>query len=274
MSEDTEVPLPPLDGWALILGVSSGFGAAAATCLARAGVNIVGVHLDRRSTMPEVKRIQAAVEAEGREAWFYNVNAADPGKRAEVLDDVHARFKERGKDEWFRVLLHSLAFGTLKPFVADDVRAEVDTKQIDMTCNVMAHSLVYWTQDVLRRELMRRNGRIYAMTSTGSSEVWKAYGAVSAAKASLEAHIRQLGHELAPQGITANAICAGVTETPALKKIPGSNEIAEVALRKNPYGRLTGPMDVGRAIVALAQPCTYWMTSNVLYVDGGEAHAG
>jgi enoyl-[acyl-carrier-protein] reductase (NADH) len=147
-------------------------------------------------------------------------------------------------------------------------------KQLEMTCDVMAHSLVYWTQEVLSRNLMKEHGRIYAMTSTGSSEVWEGYGAVSAAKSALESHIRQMAMELAKHGITANAICAGVTETVASKKIPGYESIKNTALRKNPHDRLTLPEDIGNALCALAQPATYWLTGNVLYIDGGEAHCG
>lgn len=271
MIRDEDVPLPPLDGWALILGASSGFGEAAALALARAGVDIIGVHLDRRSTMPNVEKLIAAIEGMGRQAWFYNVNAADEGKRAEVLGDVAKRFAERGRGEKVRVLLHSLAFGTLKPLTGEEA---VSQKQMDMTSDVMAHSLVYWVQDLLSRQLLSNQGRIFAMTSTGASQVWRGYGAVSAAKAALESHIRQLALELGPHGITANAICAGVTDTPALKKIPDSETMKEVAIRKNPLHRLTHPDDVGRALCALAQPCTYWLTGNVLYVDGGEAHSG
>lgn len=276
MSDDRndDVPLPALDGWVLILGASSGFGEAAALTLARAGMNVVGVHLDRRATLQNVERITAQIRELGREAWFYNVNAADEGKRREVLDDVKRRFDERGKNEWMRVVLHSLAFGTLKPLVSDEPRDGITQKQIEMTSDVMAHSLVYWVQDVVERDLLRRYGRIYAMTSTGASSVWPGYGAVSAAKAALESHCRQLALELAPRGITANAVCAGVTDTPALRKIPGNDAMTEVAARKNPYHRLTRPEDVARALVALAQPATYWLTGNVLYVDGGEAHSG
>ncbi|MCK6536161.1 MAG: SDR family oxidoreductase [Polyangiaceae bacterium] len=271
MTDRDDFPVPPLDGWALILGASSGFGEAAALALARAGVDIIGVHLDRRGTMPHVERLVVSLREMGREAWFYNVNAADEDKRAEVLDDVNRRFTERGRGEKVRVLLHSLAFGTLKPLVGEDA---VNQKQVDMTCDVMAHSLVYWTQDLLSRQLLSNQGRIFAMTSTGAAQVWRGYGVVSSAKAALESHIRQLALELAPAGITANAICAGVTDTPALKKIPDSDAMREVAIRKNPSHRLTRPEDVGRALVALAQPCTYWLTGNVLYVDGGEAHSG
>ena len=271
--EDRQSGLPALDGWALVLGASSGFGEAAALALAEAGQNVIGVHLDRRSTQAHVEQVIERIRGLGREAWFFNVNAAAPDKRVEVLDEVARRFRERGQSESVRVLLHSLAFGTLRPFVSSEAEP-ITQKQVEMTCDVMAHSLIYWVQDLLERELMGRDGRIFAMTSNGSREVWRGYGAVSAAKSALESHVRQLAVELIGRGITANALCAGVTDTPALKKIPDHDTMVQVALRKNPAHRLTEPADVARALVALAQPCTYWMTGNVIYVDGGEAHNG
>ena len=266
--------LPPLDGWAVVLGASSGFGAAAALALARAGVDVVGVHLDRRSTLGEAERVAEAIRSLGREAWFFNVNAADAVKRDSVLDEIGQRFGERGRGERVRVLLHSLAFGSLRPFVSQPAPERISDKQLEMTCHVMAHSLVYWTQAILDRDLFSSEGRILALTSTGAREVWGGYGAVSAAKAALESHVRQLARELAPRGITVNAVCAGVTDTPALAKIPEKQSMVDKAVRKNPWARLGTPEDVAAALVALAQPCTYWMTGGVIYVDGGEAHCG
>lgn len=108
------------------------------------------------------------------------------------------------------------------------------------------------------------------MTSEGDVRAWRTYGAVSAAKCSLESHIRQLAVELSPLGATANAIRAGVTDTPALRAIPDSAKMADAAKQRNPYGRLTTPEDIGAAIVQLADAGTYWMTGNVIGVDGGE----
>jgi NAD(P)-dependent dehydrogenase (short-subunit alcohol dehydrogenase family) len=112
------------------------------------------------------------------------------------------------------------------------------------------------------------------MTSSGDVHCWGGYGAVSAAKCALESHIRQLAFELMPLGITANSLRAGVTDTAALRKIPGSTEMIEVALRKTPTHRLTTPLDVARCLTALARPETQWMTGNVINVDGGEEIGG
>jgi NAD(P)-dependent dehydrogenase (short-subunit alcohol dehydrogenase family) len=263
-----------LSGWALVLGASSGFGAATSLALARAGLHIFGVHLDRKSTLPNAERLAADIKALGREAHFYNVNAADEEKRAELASEMERILRERDELGQVRVMLHSLAFGTLKLFVADPMKEAVTKAQMDMTLDVMAHSLIYWSQEMVGRGLMGRGGRIYAMTSAGGARVLPHYGPVSAAKAALESNIRQLAAELAPHGITANSIRAGVTDTPALQKIPGSDAIKETAGRRNPGGRLTTVEDVAKAIVVLSHPDTYWLTGNVIGVDGGEEIVG
>jgi len=257
--------------WALILGASSGFGEATGLELARSGYDIIGVHLDRKGTQAHAEEVIGGIRAAGRQAVFFNVNAADPERRVEVL--ARAR-EEVVKGGTVGVLLHSLAFGNLRPYIADPPEEAITEAQVDMTLAVMAHSLVYWTQDLVHTGLMQRGGKIFAMTSAGGTRVLPNYGAVSAAKAALESHIRQLAMELAPRGIAVNAIRAGVTDTPALRKIPGNELIVENAIKRNPSGRLTTTADVARAIATLCRPGTEWITGNVIGVDGGEDVVG
>ena len=254
--------------WALVLGASSGFGGAACKALAKAGMNVIGVHLDRKATQPLADEVQEAVRAAGREALFFNKDASKDENRAEILAGIEEKFA--GGGHTVRVLLHSIAFGTLKPFIHDDPKQRIDRKSLDMTLDIMANSLVYWTQDLLARGFMHDGARIFAMTSAGSHRVWTSYGAVSAAKAALESHCRQLALELAPRGITANAIQAGVTDTPALRKIPGNEGMLERAKGMNPTGRLTTPEDVAAAVVALSGRDLSFLTGNTIKIDGGE----
>ncbi len=259
--------------WALILGASSGFGGTTAERLSREGMNIFGVHLDRKATLSNAEKIQDDIRANGAEAVFFNVNAAAQDTR----DDVISQMKDRLGGEaagGVRVILHSLAFGALKPYITEESDGAISAKQMDMTLDVMAHSLVYWSQDLIRNGLMTKGGRILAMTSSGGHRIWPSYGAVSAAKAALESHIRQLAFELADKEITANCVQAGVTDTPALRKIPGNVAMLEKAQQVNPHGRLTTPENVADAIAAFACDGTRWMTGNTIRVDGGEDITG
>jgi enoyl-[acyl-carrier protein] reductase III len=272
MSND--LPADSRERWALILGASSGFGAAAARAFARDGYGIVGVHLDLRATKAAAEAVRDEIAGLGVPVVFHNVNAADEAKRRAVIDDVRERFEQRragGAEPFIAVLLHSLAFGTTLSYVsADPAEREVNQKQLEMTADVMAHSMVYWARDLFHAGLIADGSRLFAMTSEGAVKVVPTYGPVSAAKAALESHCRQLALELIPHGITVNAIRAGVTDTPALRRIPGHEGLIKASLARNPAGRMTTPEDVADALVALASPRLRWMTGNVIGVDGGE----
>ncbi|MBK7630759.1 MAG: SDR family oxidoreductase [Ignavibacteriales bacterium] len=254
--------------WALILGASSGFGEATALKLANDGYNILGVHLDRQATMPNVERIINEIKSSGVEVKFFNANAADEFKRNEIINEIKSLLDGR---PLVRIIMHSLAFGTLKPFVPNENEQAITKAQMEMTLDVMAHSLVYWVQDIVVNNLLSSKARIFAMTSSGSHSAIPFYGAVSAAKSALESHVRQLAVELGSKfGASVNSIMAGVTDTPALRKIPGNLNMIEIAQRKNPHGRLTTPEDVAKIISLLCKEGGEWISGGLIHADGGE----
>ena len=252
--------------WALILGASSGFGAATAKKLASEGINIFGVHLDRRSAHNEIQNLINELKKNNVNVVFQNMNATDDEKISEVIKKLLSF-----KNIRIKIFLHSLAFGTLKPMISIKNDATIlNQSNLEMTTNVMAHSLVKWTQILIKNKLLKNGSQIFAMTSAGGRKQWMSYGAVSAAKASLESYCRQLALELSSANIAVNAIQAGVTKTPALEKIPGHIEMIENALKVNPGKRLTLPEDVAHIINILGKSEQTWLTGNIIRVDGGE----
>jgi enoyl-[acyl-carrier-protein] reductase (NADH) len=254
--------------YALVLGASSGFGESICKELASKGINIYGVHMDMGAGKKKAEEIRDAVSAMGVDVKFFNTNAADDKKRADVIASIKEDLEAKGAE--LKVLVHSLAFGSMTYFFSEDHDKMITRKQIEMTLDVMANSIVYWTQDLFKEKLLVENFRIFALTSIGSTRVMENYGAVSAAKCALESYIRQFAVELAPYKVTANALLAGVTDTPAARKIPGFETMIDRAKELNPFVRNTHTIDIAKAISMLISEDSYWITGQTIYVDGGE----
>ena len=252
-----------MSNWALILGASSGIGASCARELAEKGVNIYGIYLRKKSDV--IEQLTDELKSHGVEVIYKKMSATNELKRTEAVEELTDI-----PDINIKVFIHSLAFGTLKPMISENNEDMLNQKNIEMTLDVMANSLVYWTQDLFKNNLFSPGSQIFAMTSAGGHKQWKSYGAVSMAKAALESAIRQLAVELAPHQIAANSIQAGVTDTEALHKIPGSADMMKDAVNNNPNNRLTLPEDVAKAVVTLGLSDDNWMTGNIIRLDGGE----
>ena len=233
-----------MKSWALILGASSGIGAACAKKLAESGMNIYGIYL--RKPQSVIDELENYIKSQNVEVVFHKMNAMNDEKRLEVVNNL-------AKLGYVKTFIHSIAFGTLKPMLSKDDHLTLNQKNIEMTINVMGSSLVYWTQDLYKANLLKQGTQIFSMTSSGGRRQWPSYGAVSMAKATLESASRQLAIELAGEGIAVNTIQAGVTDTPALRKIPGNEKMIEFANKQNPSGRLTLPEDIADYVSLLSK---------------------
>tara|TARA_B100000965_G_scaffold142558_1_gene118729 strand:- start:261 stop:1031 length:771 start_codon:yes stop_codon:yes gene_type:complete len=256
-----------MENWALILGASSGIGAECAKEFAKKGLNVYGIYL--RKPKAHIDKLTREIEAFNVRAIYKKANAANPENRKKIIEEI-----SNMKNIRIKVFIHSLAFGALKPFINKKTSNQLNQKNIEMTINVMCNSLIYWTQDLFHEKLFYPGSQIISMTSAGSQKQWQSYGAVSMAKAALESATRQLAFELACSKIACNCIQAGVTLTPALKKIPGYQTMVNNAKLNNPHNRLTLTTDVSKVAVQIGSSDSYWMTGNTIKVDGGESLTG
>jgi NAD(P)-dependent dehydrogenase (short-subunit alcohol dehydrogenase family) len=186
------------------------------------------------------------------------------GVEAAKLTEIADQLFEDGEDG-----LHTL---TSQPDYPDT--SYLDESDIGRTIVAMGTSLLGWTQELFSRGLFAADARIFGLTSEGNEVAMKGYAAVSAAKVSLEALSRSIALEFGPYGIRCNVIQAGLTNTPALRAIPGSDQLKSQALLRNPGGRLTTPEDVAGVIYLLSQREANWINGEVIRVDGGEHISG
>ena len=159
---------------------------------------------------------------------------------------------------------------------APEYSAEAFLEEEDMarTIHSMGTSLLGWTQALRERGLFAPDARVLGLTSEGNAVAWKGYAGVAAAKVALESVSRSIAVEMAQFGIRSNIVQAGVTETPALRMIPGSGHLKAQARTRNPFGRLTTPKDVADVIYLLSLPESAWINGGIIRVDGGERISG
>jgi len=240
-------------------------GLASAQKLAKEGMNIIIVHRSRRSVMAAFEKAVAAMEDLGIRVLSYNTDALHQEKRLQTVTTI---LETIGKYS-VKGLIHSVARGNLKPMYSVDDKT-LSNEDFKLTIDAMAVNYYDWVSAFAKAELFTPQARAIAFTSEGSSRAWPQYGAVAAAKAALESISRGIALEFASLKITSNCIQAGVTDTESLRLIPGSDQMKEQSIKRNPYGKLTVPEDVGNAVYLLMRDEAAWINGAVIPVDGGE----
>jgi len=251
------------------LGGSSGFGLATLTKLAQQGMNIAVVYREMSAKEKELKEnLLQIADINGVKILPSNINALDKDARNMFIQQLG---EATGGKKCVRILLHSIARGNLKPLMSTVQSVDVlSADDIQVTGYAMSGSLLDWTRLLLKKGFFCEDARVIGLTSEGAGKYWDNYAAVSMAKASLHSLITYMAVEFAGWGLKVNLIQAGITQTPALKKIPNHERLAEFATKRNPMGRLTLPEDVANVIYLLCTDEAAWINGSVIHVDGGE----
>ncbi len=252
--------------WALVLGASSGTGAAIAKELASSrGLNVFGVHRGRY--LEQAQQVEREVAATGRRIVMHRGDAGTPDGAAQGADALLAAAGPRS----VKLFVHSLASGSVGHFVSGD-KDQLHPKQVERTFNNMAHSFIYWAQALMARELLAPHARLLGLTNPLTESHLHNTGAITAAKAALEIYVRHLAIELGPRGHRVNLLKFGTVMTPALKHVYSPEALAQLEAahaRMNPSGRMCTVQEVARFVSVLLGDEADWFNGATIDFTGG-----
>ena len=235
----------------LVTGGSRGIGKAIALEFAARGADIAFNYIRSHKAAAET---QSEIEAFGARCLRVRAHLGDADKIRQLFTEVADTF---GKLD---VLVNNAASGVQR------AAAELEEKHWDWTLNVNAKAP--WLCAVEASKLMTDGGGIVNITSQGSQKVLPYYFSVGTSKAALEALTRYLAVELAPQGISVNAVSGGYVETGALDHFPNRESMMEAG-RSAPAGRMVTAEDIARVVAFLCTEDAAMIRGQVIVVDGG-----
>ena len=235
----------------LVTGGSRGIGKAIALEFAARGANIAFNYIRSHKAAAET---QSEIEALGVRCLRARAHLGDADKIRELFAEVDATFGR------LDVLVNNAASGVQRS------ASELEEKHWDWTLNVNAKAP--WLCAIEASKLMRDGGSIVNITSQGSQKVLPYYFSVGTSKAALESLTRYLAVELAPQGISVNAVSGGYVETGALDYFPNRESMLEAG-RSTPAGRMVKAGDIARVVAFLCTVDAAMIRGQVIVVDGG-----
>jgi len=251
----------------VVLGASTGTGAAVARAAARAGHDVFGLH---RGNWPEHARaLQQDVAACGQQLWLWEADASLP----ETVEQGCQRLREVAGEGSIVLFVHAIASASVGTLATGE--QALAPRQLQATFDRMAHSFVWWVQGLLGSGLLHADGaQLLALSNLMPRHVIRGAAAIAASKAALETYVKHLAFELGPLGHRVNVLTFAMVITEALQATfppEGVEALVRTMERSVPAGRLLQVDEVGRLCVFLASEDARWFNGANIDYTGAES---
>ena len=245
---------------AIVTGGSRGIGAAISALLAESGANVMIDYLPIEKDIEGLKQVEKQIRDTGGVFDSFAGDVTSP----EAMEDLCSKTLDRFGS--LDILVNSAGFTV--PAGIGDLSANMWESGIKVNLS----GAYYATRAACRHMLSQGTGRIIYIGSAGSITGGGGSAAYSAAKAGINGLVRALSKELAPQGITVNAVLPALIETDLLRDKEPDSEKRNKYIERIPVGRFGTPEDVAYMVLFLASEYAGFITGHNIIVDGGSTY--
>ena len=239
------------DKVAVVTGAGRGIGRAVAIAYAKMGANVVCVS----RTQENSTKVATEIEALGQKSWAFAVDVSDTSAVESSAKNI---LEATGKVD---ILVNNAGV------TRDNLLMRMSEEEWDTVLNTNLKGAFNFTKAFTRPFMKQRSGRIINISSVIGLIGNAGQSNYAASKAALIGFTKSVAKELAPRGVTANAIAPGFIETDMTavldEKVRGS------IIDRIPMNRFGSPEDIANTAIFLALESTNYMTGQVLTIDGG-----
>ena len=219
---------------ALVTGGSRGIGKAIALELAENGVDIVFNYIRGHE---DARKTQQDIQSKGVRCEVIKANLAESSGIDLLFDFISEKFRQ------LDILINNAATGINKP------ASNLKEKHWDWVMGVNARAP--WLCAVKASELMVNGGNIINISSLGATKVIDDYFSVGVSKAALESITRYLAVEMAPKGISVNAVSGGLVQTDALDSFERQSQMIDKG-KRTLVDRLVLPEEIAKVVEGIS----------------------
>ena len=236
---------------AVVTGAGRGIGRAVAIAYAKMGANVVCVSRTEENS----SKVAAEIEGLGQKAWPFAVDVSNTNA---VENAAQAILEATGKID---ILVNNAGI------TRDNLLMRMSEEEWDTVLNTNLKGAFNFTKAFTRTFMKQRSGRIINIASVIGLIGNAGQSNYAASKAALIGFTKSVAKELAPRGVTANAIAPGFIETDMTSVL--DEKVRGAIINQVPMARFGSPEDVANAAIFLAMESTNYMTGQILTVDGG-----